>query len=346
MGSMRAAYITGHGSNEVVIIGERPIPVRRPGEALVRLHAAGLNRVDLYMRDSGAGITHALPQIMGLDGAGEVVEVDAGDSRLRPGDAVVLHPGIGCGRCEFCLSGNHVLCTSMKFMGEHRDGTLARFACVPVENLFAKPRTLDWDEAAALGTAPLTAWRMVFGKAKLSPQETVLIFGIGGAVSLSALQFAKMVGARTIGTSRDPEKLERAKALGADEVVLGSGPIARQVLELTGGRGVDVVIENIGEAVWDQAMKSVVRGGRIVTCGATSGDAPSADLRRLFIRQIQVFGSTHGSFAEFAALLAVAERGLFRPVIDYRFALDDLHAALDRLEAGVQFGKIAVDLSE
>ena len=343
--NMRAVAIVGHGGNEVVDVGRRPIPVRGRGEALVRLAAAGLNRVDLYMRDSGAGITHRLPQIMGLDGAGEVVEVDADEPRLKTGDRVVLHPGIGCGRCEYCLAGEHVLCTSMRYLGEHRDGTLAEFVCLPVENVFPAPAGFDFAEAAALATAPLTAWRMLFGKARLAPHETVLIFGIGGAVSLSALQLAKAIGARAIVTSRDPDKLARAAALGADVGIDGSREaIARRVLAETGGRGVDVVIENVGEAVWSEALKSLARGGRLVTCGATSGDAPSADLRRLFIRQISVHGSTHGTFAEFRALLAFCARGGFRPVLDGRFPLAEIHAALDRLEAGRQFGKIAIDI--
>lgn len=343
--SMKAAILTGHGGNEVVAFGERPLPERRPGDVLVRVRAATLNRVDLYMRDSGAGITHRLPQIMGLDGAGEVVEVDDDETRLTRGDRVVVHPGIGCGRCEYCLRGEHVLCTAMRYLGEHRDGTLAEFVCVPVENVFPAPTGFDFAEAAALATAPLTAWRMVFTKARLAPHETVLILGIGGAVSLSALQFAKGVGARAIVTSRDPDKLARAAALGADVGIDGSREaIARRVLAETGGRGVDVVIENVGEAVWGEALKSLARGGRLVTCGATTGDAPSADLRRMFIRQLSVHGSTHGTFEEFRSLLAVCERGGFRPIIDSRFRLADIHAALDRLEAGRQFGKIAIDI--
>lgn len=344
MAAMRAVYLAGHGGNEVVTIGERPRPQRRRGEALVRVRAAGLNRVDLYMRDSGAGVTHALPQIMGLDAAGEVAEIDADETRLKVGDAVVVHPGVTCGRCEFCLSGARTLCVSMRFIGEHRDGTFAEFVCAPVENVFAKPAPLDWAEAAALCTAPITAWRMLFGKARLAPHETVLVFGVGGAVSSAALQLAKMIGARAIVTSRDPEKLAWARGLGADACIDGAREsVARRALELTNGRGVDVVIENVGAAVWSEALKALVRGGRIVTCGATSGDAPSADLRRLFIRQLQVFGSTHGDFEEFRALLSVCERGLFRPAIDRRFAFEDAHAALDRLEQGRQFGKIALD---
>jgi NADPH:quinone reductase-like Zn-dependent oxidoreductase len=347
MAFMRAVFITGHGGNEVVQIGERPIPRRARGEVLVRLRGGGLNRVDLYMRDSGAGITHRLPQIMGLDGAGVVAEVDDEERHLSVGQPVVLHPGLGCGRCAFCQRGEHVLCTSMRFLGEHCDGTLADYVCVPAENVFPMPGGLDFVEAAALGVAYPTAWRMVFTKARVQPWETVLIFGIGGAVSLAALQLVKMAGARAIVTSRDPDKRARAIAYGADAAIDGATEdIARRALELTGGQGVDVVIENVGEAVWASALKALVRGGRIVTCGATTGDRPSADLRRLFIRQLQVFGSTHATFGEFRDLLSVCERGLIRPVIDSRYLLEDVHAALDRLEAGRQFGKIGIELGE
>lgn len=343
---MKAVFITGHGGNEVVAIGERPMPVRRPGEVLVRLKAATLNRVDLYMRDSGAGITHQLPQVMGLDGAGVVEEADADEPWLQPGQPVVLHPGVSCGRCEFCLRGQGVLCTRVSYLGEHRDGTLAEFVSLPARNVFPKPAALDWAEAAALGVNHLTAWRMLFTKAQLKPWETVLIFGVGGGVSLAALQLVKMAGATAIVTSRDDDKLQRALALGADHAINGAKEdIARRVLALTGGRGVDVVFENVGAAVWSSALKSLVRGGRLVTCGATTGDQPGADLRRLFIRQLQVMGSTLGDLGEFADLLRVCERGLIRPVIDRRYGLDNAHAALDRLESGAQFGKLAIEIS-
>ncbi|MFM2058069.1 MAG: hypothetical protein RLY71_2454 [Pseudomonadota bacterium] len=342
---MRAAFITGHGGNEVVQIGERPAPVRGPGEVLVRMKAATLNRVDLYMRDSGAGISHQLPQILGVDGAGVVEEVDAGETRLSVGQRVVLHPAITCGRCEFCLRGEGVLCTSVSYLGEHRDGTLAELVSVPAQNVFVMPDDFDFAEAAALGVNHLTAWRMLFTKAQVKPWETVLIFGIGGGVSLAALQLVKMIGARAIVTSRDDDKLARARELGADLTINGrSEDVAKRVMALTGGRGVDVVIENVGTAVWSSALKSLVRGGRIVTCGATTGDQPGADLRRLFIRQLQVFGSTLGDLHEFGALLDVCRRGLVRPIIDRRVPLDQLHTAFDRLEASEQFGKIAVTL--
>lgn len=342
---MKAVFITGHGGNEVVTIGERPMPVRGPGEVLVRIKSATLNRVDLYMRDSGAGITHRLPQIMGLDGAGLVEEVDAHERRLAPGQKVVLHPGIACGRCEFCRRGEGVLCTAIEYLGEHRDGTFAEYVSVPACNVFPMPGALRYAEAAALGVNHLTAWRMLFTKAQLKPWETVLIFGIGGGVSLAALQLARLSGARVIVTSRVEAKLQRALGMGADHAIDGTTQdVARQVMALTGGRGVDVVIENVGAAVWSAAMKSLVRGGRLVTCGATSGDQPPADLRRIFIRQLQILGSTLGDLHEFGALLSLVERSGMRPVIDADYPLQEAHAALDRLASGERFGKVALTI--
>lgn len=341
---MKAAFLTGHGGNEVVVVGKRPQPVRRAGEVLVRLHAATVNRVDLYMRDSGAGITHTLPMIMGLDGAGVVEDTDADERNLHVGQRVVLHPNIGCGRCEFCLRGDDPLCTSARLLGEHRDGTFAEFISLPPRNVFPMPEHLGFGEAAALGVNHLTAWRMLHGKARVQPWETVLIFGIGGGVSLAALQLAKLAGARVLVTSRDPGKLERALALGADAAIDGRSDVVHQVMAATGGRGVDVVIENVGAAVWSAALKSLVRGGRLVICGATTGDQPPADIRRIFIRQLQVFGSTMGSFGEFSDLLSLVQRSGLAPVIDTEFALDDVHGALDRLESGAQFGKVVIHI--
>jgi NADPH:quinone reductase-like Zn-dependent oxidoreductase len=341
---VKAAYLTGHGGNEVVAVGGRPRPVRQPGEVLVRLSAATVNRVDLYMRDSGAGITHTLPMVMGLDGAGVVEAIDADERMLHVGQRVLVHPGIACGRCEFCLRGEDTLCTSMRLLGEHRDGTFAEFVSLPSRNVFPMPEGLGFGEAAALGVNHITAWRMLHGKARVKPWETVLIFGIGGGVSLAALQLARLAGARTLVTSLDPAKLERALALGADVAINGRGDVVQQVMAATDGRGVDVVIENVGAAVWSAALKSLVRGGRLVVCGATTGDQPPADLRRIFIRQLQVLGSTMGDLGEFRDLLSLVQRSGLKPVIDSEYALDDVHAALDRLDSGRQFGKVVVNI--
>ena len=339
---MQAAVLTGHGGNEVVAVSERPRPQRRPGEILVRMKAATVNRVDLYMRDSGAGISHRLPQFMGVDGAGVIEEADSG---ALIGRRVTLYPGIVCGRCEFCKRSEPVLCAKMSLLGEHRDGTMAEFVCVPAENGLSIPDNLDFAQAAALGVNYLTAWRMLFTKAKLQQGETVLIFGVGGGVSLAALQIAKAAGARVLVTSRSAEKLGRAAGFGADATIIAPpDAIAREVMRLTEGRGVDVVIENIGGPIWNAALKCLVRGGRIVTCGATVGDQPPADLRRVFIRQLQIFGSTLGNPDELAALLAWCAQGRVVPPIDARYPLDKVHAALSHLESGTQFGKIAVDI--
>lgn len=340
---MKAAYITGHGGMEVVTVGERPLPARAPGEVRIRLHAATLNRVDLYMRDSGAGITHPIPMILGLDGAGVIDEVDADDPLLKIGQRVFLHPGVACGRCEFCLRGDDVLCTRYKMLGEHRDGTFAQYVSLPARNVLALPDDWSFAEGAALGVNHLTAWRMLTTQAQLKAWETVLIFGIGGGVSLAGLQIAKVLGARVIVTSRHADKLARARALGADHVIDSSREdVAKAALAATGGRGVDVVLENVGEAVWSAALKSLVRGGRLVTCGATSGDQPGADIRRLFIRQLKILGSTMSTIAELHDLLAFCQRHGVRPLIETTYPLDEVRTALARLEAYEQFGKTAL----
>jgi D-arabinose 1-dehydrogenase-like Zn-dependent alcohol dehydrogenase len=199
-----------------------PLPQRQPGEVLIRMIAGGLNRVDLYMRNSGAGITHRLPMILGLDGAGVVAEADRG-SAFRADDAIVVYPVQPCGSCEFCLRGEEVLCTRGRIFGEQVDGTFAGFVCAPEGSVVAKPRSLDCVHAASLSVAWLTAWRMVVTKSRLQSGETALIFGIGGSVSLAATQIASALGARTIVTSRDPTKLERARIFGAAETVLDEG---------------------------------------------------------------------------------------------------------------------------
>lgn len=339
---MRAVELKGRGGNEQVRVVERTLPKRRPGEALIKVVAASVNRVDLYMRDSGAGITHELPLILGLDAAGVIEEIDDGQPGLKVGDRVVIHPATVCGQCEFCKRGEQVLCTSIRFFGEHRDGTFCEYLTVPATNAFALPATLDFREGAALGVAYLTAWRMLFTKAQLRPGETVLIFGVGGGVSLAALQLAKEAGAKVIVSSRDGGKLARATALGADHTILGTEGLSKAVLKLTNGRGVDVVFENVGQAVWPEALRSLVRGGRIVTCGATTGNKPSAELSRLFVKQLQVFGSTLGTFGEFQDLLRFCETTGLTPVIDSTYPMERVHEAFDRLEKGEQFGKICL----
>ncbi|SME90930.1 NADPH:quinone reductase [Tistlia consotensis] len=319
-----------------------PDPTPAPGEAVMRVAAASINRVDLYMRDDGRGIRHALPMVLGVDGAGEIVEAPAG-SGLRPGQPVVLYPAGFCGRCRFCLAGDQPLCEQVAYSGEHRHGTFAEYVAMPAACFLPLPEGVDPLAAATLPVAYLTAWRMLFGKQALGAGETVLIMGVGGGVGAACLQLARLTGARALVTSSSAEKLAKAAELGAEAGIdYRREPVAKRVLELTGGQGVDLVIDNVGEVSWGDSLRAVRRGGRIVTCGATTGDQPPADLRRLFIRQIAIFGSTLGSVEEFRRLLAVVAAGDLAPVIDQVRPLAAFREAFGRVESGSQFGKVVL----
>ena len=342
--SMNAIRLTGHGGNEVVSLCTCPVPLRGPDEVRVAMRASTLNQVDLYMRNSGAGITHQLPQTMGIEGCGVVSDCSP-QAGLQPGQRVVLYPGVTCVTCEFCARGDEVLCTRMSLLGEHRDGTWADRVCVPARNVLPAPEHLGDEEAAALAVTHLTAWRMLRTQARLKAGEWVLILGIGGGVSLAGLQLAKAMGARCIVTSRHAHKLAQARAHGADHAIDTSATqMLDEVMRITAGRGVDVVFENVGAAVWSQAMKCLVRSGRLVTCGATSGDQPPADLRRIFIRQLQILGSTLGNRQEMVDLLAFVSLHRIRPHIDRVFPRDRVHEALSCMAQGEQFGKLALRL--
>ncbi|HEX6963588.1 MAG TPA: zinc-binding dehydrogenase [Lacipirellula sp.] len=340
---MKAVVLEKRGKDGIRV-GEFPDPKRPPGNALVRIHASALNHVDLYMRDSGKGITHELPLVLGVDGAGEVVECDA-DSGLKPGQRVVAFPSEYCGQCEYCLDGEQPFCTTVKVIGEHRHGGMAQYMSMKAHSFLPLPDSVSYRDAAAMGVAYITAWRQVFAKGRTVPGETVVIQGIGGGVALATLQLAKVAGARIIVTSSSDEKLEKAKALGADEGInYKRESISKRVLELTDGRGADVAYDNVGEATWSESLKSVRRGGKVVVIGATTGGFPPADLQRIFIRQLTILGSTTGSMWEFRDLYRLAGQGKLKPVIDSVWPMDKVPEALARLERGEQFGKIVIDI--
>ena len=320
---------------------EFPDPILRPGESILKVAASSLNRVDLYMRDDGAGITHTLPQILGVEAAGEIVETEP-DSGLRKGAKAIIYSVAFCGKCRFCEAGDQPLCVDARLMGEHRHGGFAEYVAMPNRCFFELPDEADLASAGSLMVGHLTAWRMMFGKRALQPGESVLIVGIGGGVAVACLQLARMVGARVYVTSSSDAKLAQAKAMGAcGGVNYTRDPVSSSILDLSGG-GVDMVIDSVGQSSWSDSLKSLRRGGRLVTCGATSGAHPSADLQRLFIRQLEIYGSTGGSVGEFRQLLDVFNRGLIKPVIDDSFKMGDIRAACDRLSAGYQFGKISL----
>lgn len=341
---MKAAILQRRGADGVTVT-DVDRPHRPQGWVLVRMLAASVNRVDLYMRDSGAGITHALPQIMGVDGIGEIEETDA-TSTFRKGERVILYPYEFCGTCRHCLAGNQPLCTSACILGEHRDGTFAEFVALPEASLRKVSPETDVHQAAALGVAYLTAWRMIFGKAPINPGSVVLIVGAGGGVSHAAAQLALVAGARVIVTTSGAEKTAHFSATGVDHVIdYKTEKVVDTVMQHTGGEGADIVIDNVGEATWRQSLRCTARGGHIVTCGATTGGNPSAELQRLFIRQLSVHGSTMGDLEEFRRLVQAFDAGRFAPHIDSVYPLDRVNDAFARLEHPGRVGKVVIDIS-
>jgi len=341
---MKAVFLEERGK-EGLRIGDFPDPSPEPGQAVMKVKAGALNRIDLYMRDSGAGITHELPMVLGVDGAGEIAEVPKG-SHLKVGDPVILFPMIGCGTCRACRRGDNPNCVKFNIAGETRNGTFGEYIAMPERCFARKPDGLSWHAAATLPVAYLTAWRLVFGKVPLTSAETILIVGIGGGVASACLQLAKMVGARAIVTSSSNDKLAWAEQAGADAGInYRDEKVAKRVMEITGGEGVDMVVDTVGEASWPDSLRSLCRGGRLVTCGATTGSHPSADIQRMFARQLAVFGSTLGDFDEFRQLIDVAARGLIKPLIETVYPMDDIEQGFDRLEKGEQSGKLVVDIA-
>ncbi|WEF24722.1 zinc-binding dehydrogenase [Paracoccus sp. S3-43] len=336
---MKAIVLTERGATGVVH-ADVPQPACPPGWARVRMRAASVNRVDLYMRDNGAGITHTLPLVMGVDGAGEVIEAPA-DSGLMPGDRVVLYPYEFCGRCRACLAGDQPLCHHARILGEHRDGTFAEDVAIPAVSLVKLAPGADLEQAALLGVAYLTAWRMVFGKAPAGPGQVVLIQGAGGGVAYAAMQLARMAGARVIVTTSGTEKLAHFRALGVETIDYRED-VPKAVMALTAGGGADLVIDNVGEKTWGASLRSLARGGHLVTCGATTGAHPSADIQRLFVRQLSIHGSTMGSLEEFRRLIRAWETGAFAPPVDSAFPLAEVPAAFARLEDPARMGKILI----
>ncbi len=342
---MKAVFLRGHGGLDQVVCGDAPAPVAGPGQARVRVRAASLNHLDIFVRKGIPGIDLAFPHVMGSDGAGTVESTGPGVTRVKEGDAVVLNPGISCGGCEFCLRGEHSLCVGFHLVGEHVAGTYAELVVVPAVNAWPKPRGLSWEEAAAFPLTFLTAWRMLVTKARVKPGESLLVIGIGGGVALAALQIAKMLGLVVGVTSGDAGKLARARELGADFCIDHSaGDFSREARRLTDKRGVDVVLDSVGKATWKRSIASLARGGRLLTCGATTGPDPEEDLARIFWNQLTVHGSTMGTHGEFAEMLRAFETGRLRPVVDRVFPLAEAREAQRRLEEGKQFGKIVLSV--
>lgn len=340
---MKAVRFHEHGGPEVLRYEDAPTPAPGPGEVLIALRAASLNHLDLFTR---TGIPNVpLPHVGGADGAGVVAAAGTGATRFPVGTRVFFDPGLSDGTCDYCARGEHSLCDRWEILGEHRDGTFAQAVVMPEVNLRAIPDGLSFEEAAAFPLVFLTAWRMVVTKARVTPGERVLILGIGGGVALAALQIARYRGAQVFVTSSSAAKLDRARHLGADVLINhAETDFSKEVWTLTKKRGVDVVIDNVGAATWDRSIRALGKGGRLVTCGATSGPKPDEDLRRIFARQITIYGSTMGTRHDWEQLTQLLRAGAFKPTVDRTFPLDQAAAAQERMEKGEQFGKIVLTI--
>lgn len=348
---MRACVLTAtgaHPSDQLQITDVPDAPVPRAGEVRVAIRAAALNHLDLFVAEGLPGPGLTLPHVVGSDGAGVVESIGPGVTAVRPGDRVLLNPGIADYSCEFCRAGEHSLCIAYRILGEHLPGTMAELVTLPAHNVAPLPAVtpeLAWPEAAAFSLVTLTAWRMVVTRAQVKAGETVLVWGIGGGVSLTALRIAKLFGARVIATSSNDDKLAEARRLGAD-VTLNSRTqkVSQEVRALTQKRGVEVVVENVGAATWDESLRCLKRGGRLVTCGATSGPQVGMDLRRLFWHHWTIMGSTMGNAREYAEIVRRLGAGELRPIVDRVYPLTEAPKAYARLAKGEQLGKVVVSV--
>lgn len=346
---MRALTIDTHGGvEEVHYRADVPSPtLTAGGQVRVRIRAAALNRLDLWTVGGLPGVTITPPWVLGADGMGVIDAVADDVTTVKVGDRVVINPGISCRRCEWCQRGEHPLCTTFGLLGEHRPGTFAEYVVLPAANVLPVADSVPDDVAAAFTLATLTAWRMCVTRAKVQPGEDVLIWGIGGGVAQAALRICKQIGARVWVTSSDAAKLEKAAALGADVCLNhATEDIGRAIRERTKKRGVDVVIESVGEQTWNASLQALTRGGRLVTCGGTSGPKLEMDVRRLFWYQWSLMGSTMGNDAEFAAVTAELNAGRLWPTVDAVYPLADGRAAFDRMAAGAQFGKLVLRVND
>jgi NADPH:quinone reductase-like Zn-dependent oxidoreductase len=335
----RAAVYEEPTGPQGVRIRERPRTEPGPGSVAIAIQAASINHLDLFMAHGLQRVTP--PRVIAADGAGIVHA--SGDSAWRPGQEVVIYPVICCWECEWCRSGQQVRCPQFGVLGEHSDGSACELIHVDRRNVFAKPRDLSWSEAGAFPLTFLTAWRMLTTRARLQPDEKVLVVGAGAGVAVAAISIAKHLGARVFATSRSEAKRKRALELGA-EAVFDSADFSKAVREASGG-GVDVVFEHVGPATLSESMRSTVMGGRVVTCGSTSGVKAEISMPRLFWGHMDLLGSTMGNASEFEAVLRAMDQGL-RPVVDSVYPLDEVQAALTRVEHGEQFGKVVLSVKE
>ncbi len=340
---MKAARIHQHGGPEVLIYEDAPDPKIKANEVLVRVRACALNHLDLWVRGGIPGMTLDMPHILGSDIAGEVAAVGELCWRVRPGQRVLLSPGLSCRQCAQCAAGRDNFCPRYTIFGLRVPGGNAELVAAPEYAVIPIPDDLSFEEAAAAPLVFLTAWHMLHGRAQLEPGEDVLVLAASSGVGSAAVQIAKLFQCRVIATAGGDAKLEMARKLGADAVIDHyRQDIAAEVKKFTDRRGVDVVFEHVGAATWPKSVQSLAQGGRLVTCGATTGYDAKVDLRFLFNRQHSLLGSFMGTLGDLHQVLRFVFRKQLRPVIDRVYPLAEIRAAHERLENKEQFGKVVV----
>jgi len=340
---MKLARIHQHGDPTVLVYEDAPEPQTRPDQVLIRVRACALNHLDLFVRAGIPGMRFPMPHVLGSDIAGEVVEAGGLCQRVRPGWRVLLSPGMSCRQCAQCLAGNDNLCRRYAVFGYGVDGGNTELLAAPEYSVIQIPDAMPFEEAAAAPLVFLTAWHMLMTRAGLQPGEDVLVLAASSGVGMAAIQIAKLWKCRVIATAGGEAKLEKARALGADHVLDHyRKDIAAEVKRITAKRGVDVVVEHVGQATWPKSLESLAPGGRLVTCGATTGWNAAIDLRYLFSKQWSLLGSFMGTMGELHRVLQFLFRGQLKPVTDTVFPLSEIRAAHQRLEDREHFGKVVV----
>ncbi len=343
---MHAVVIREHGGVDKLLHEELPAPAAGPGEVLVEIEAVALNHLDLWVREGMPGLKLGYPHILGSDIAGVVAGVGPGVRGIAEGEKVILNPGLSCMRCRECLSGRDNLCRDYAILGEHVSGGYAQLISVPATNIVPRPTNLSPVEAAAFPLTMLTAWQMLVRKARVLPGETVVILAAGSGVGSAGVQIAKLLGARVIATATSDAKLARARELGADETInTETHDLVDAVKALTGKRGAEVIFEHVGKALWAKAILACARGGRIVTCGATTGAVAETHLGHVFFRQLTILGSTMGSKGDMYDIIPHMQSGRLKPVVDRVLPLAQAAEAHRLLEDRAQFGKIVLQVA-
>jgi NADPH:quinone reductase-like Zn-dependent oxidoreductase len=340
---MKAARIHQHGGPEVLVYEDAPEPTLKPDQVLVRVRACALNHLDLFVRAGIPGMRFSMPHVLGSDIAGEIVEVGDLSERVKPGWRVLLSPGLSCRQCQQCLSGADHFCRRYTLFGYAADGGNTELLAAPEYSVIRIPDDLSFDAAAAAPVVFLTAWHMLMTRARLQPGEDVLVLAASSGVGSAAIQIARMFQCRVISTAGGDAKLAQARELGADHVIDHyRQDISAEVKRITGKRGVDVVVEHVGVATWPKSLESLAPGGRLVTCGATTGYSAGIDLRYLFSKQWSLLGSFMGSMGELHQVLKFVFRKQLKPVIDRVYPLAEIRAAHERIENKEHFGKVIV----